>query len=86
MFLIYLIYIHLKFGECLKCYYFTSDFKCKNNKFCEEYEKYFEGKRSQFKNAFQVVNYIKNNKIPIKFYFNFTDTPAKNYKEIMDYI
>lgn len=79
-------YIHLKFGNCIKMYNFTPDFITKHPLFAREYANYFMGRVSQFKNPFQVVNYVYKNKIPVHFYYNFTDTPAKNRSEIMDYL
>jgi hypothetical protein len=55
--------------------------------FAREYQNYFELKaEAQFKNPFQVVSYAYANKIPVHFYYNFTDTPAKSEKEIMAYL
>lgn len=47
---------------------------------------YWDGKRTAFKNPFQVVSYAFNNKIPVHFYYNFTDTPAKDRQEITEYL
>jgi hypothetical protein len=80
-------YIHLKFGDARKHYFFTSDFVEKYPVFSKEYAKYFDyNNEAQFKNPFQIVAYAYKNKIPVHFYYNFTDTPAKNEKEIMDYL
>lgn len=80
-------YIHLKFGDARKCYNFTADFKAKYPLFAKEYAKYFMDKStSQFENPFQIVNYVFENKIPVHFYYNFTDTPAGDQKEIMEYL
>lgn len=84
-------YIHLKFGDCRKNYHFNNDFIEKYPDFVREFAKYFEGSRyesneSKFKTPFAVVAYVYKNKIPVHFYYNFTDTPAKNLKEIMAYL
>ena len=79
-------YIHLKFGDCRKMYYFTQDFIEKYPEFAEEYKKYFNGQDTQFKNAFMVASHVFNNKIPVHFYYNFTDAPARGRKDIMDYL
>lgn len=80
-------YIHLKFGDVRKCYFFTKDFREKYPIFAREYSKYFSGdKTAQFKSPFQIVAYVYENKIPVLFYYNFTDTPAENEKEIMEYL
>lgn len=80
-------YIHLKFGDARKNYFFTTSFLEKYPLFAREYAKYFNySKEAQFKNPFQIVAYVYKNKIPVHFYYNFTDTPAKNEKEIMAYL
>ena len=80
-------YIHLKWGDCVKAYNFTDDFTEKYPLFASEYRKYWEGGiHRQFKNPFQIVNYVYENNIPIHFYYNFTDMPAKSQKEIIKYL
>ncbi len=79
-------YIHLKFGDCVKSYNFTSDFREKYPQFVKAYEMYWDNKHTAFKNPFQVVSYAFNNKIPVHFYYNFTDTPAKSRYEIIAYL
>ena len=79
-------YIHLKFGDCIKAYNFTPDFKLKYPKFTKAYEMYWDGKRIAFKNPFQVVSYAFNNNIPINWYYNFTDEPAGDRAEIIQYL
>ena len=84
-------YIYLKFGDCRKNYHFNSDFARKYPDFTIEFERYFEGSltegnQSKFKTPFAVVEYVYKNKIPVHFYYNYTDTPAKNKKEIMAYL
>lgn len=80
-------YIHLKFGDVRKMYYFTPDFVKKYPTFTSEYEKYFDGhKDAKFKNPFQIVAYVYKNEIPVHFYYNFTETPAKGFDEIMEYL
>lgn len=80
-------YIHLKFGDARKKYNFTSEFIKQNKKFCEEYIKYFNEEVSKFENVFQIVFFAKNNEIPVDlFYYNYTDTPAEDYDEIIEYL
>ena len=79
-------YIHLKFGDCRKKYFFTKELEEKYPDFTEEYTKYFQGMPSSFENPFQVISYVFNNNIPIHFYFNFTDKPATTRQEITDYL
>ncbi len=80
-------YIHLKFGDARKMYCFTEELKKFYPNFCEEYKKYWDGDmQSRFHNAFQVVAYVYDLKLPIHFYYNFTDTPVKNKKEVIDYL
>lgn len=78
-------YIHLKFGDARKAYNFTEEFIAKYPDFSKGYERYWEGKQSPFQNALQVISYVYNNKIPVHFYFNFTDTPVKNRVEAVAY-
>lgn len=80
-------YIHLKFGDARKMYFFTEGFRNKYPLFAKEYAKYFSDKStSQFENPFQIVNYVFEHEIPVHFYYNFTDTPAKDQKEIIEYL
>lgn len=79
-------YIHLKFGDVRKNYHFNKDFIEKYPDFVREFAKYFEFKESKFKSPFAIVAYVYKNKIPVHFYYNYTDTPAKNQKEIMAYL
>lgn len=79
-------YIHLKFGDARKRYNFTDVFIREYPKFAKEYANYFNHEDSVFQNPFQIVSYVYNNRIPVKFYYNFTDTPAKSKNEIMNYL
>ncbi len=79
-------YIHLKFGDALKHYHFTPEFIKENPEFSREYKKYWDGEKSEFKNPFQIVRYAYANYIPVNFYYNFTDTPATDEQEIIDYL
>ena len=82
-------YIHLKFGHAMKCFFFTNEFRKQYPEFCEKYENYFFGEKPEnaFHDAFEVVAGAKALKLPANFfYFNFTDTPAKSYKEIESYL
>ena len=79
-------YIHLKFGDCRKNYHFNKDFIEKYPDFVREFASYSEGSQSKFKTPFAVVAYVYKHKIPVHFYYNFTDTPAKSEQEIMAYL
>lgn len=79
-------YIHLKFGDVRKMFNFTQAFREKYPKFVVEFTNYFMDRKSKFKNPFQIVSYVYNKKLPVHFYYNFTDTPAKNKREIMEYL
>lgn len=80
-------YIHLKWGDCVKMYNFTDKFIKDYPYFTEQYRKYWDcDETCDFKDVSDVVNYVFKNKIPVHFYFNFTDTPAKSKKEIINWI
>jgi hypothetical protein len=79
-------YIHLKWGDARKAYNFTKDFTEQYPGFVKEYEKYAAREYSKFDNAFQVATYVFNNEIPVHFYFNFTDKPAKDRTEVESYL
>lgn len=70
-------YIHLKFWDCRKAHNFTDDFAEKHPNFCKEYYKYFNYEKSIFKNPFDVIFYVFRYKLPVEFYFNYTDKPCK---------
>lgn len=78
-------YIHLKFGDCRKCYNFTKEFIKTYPKFTEQYSKYFMGEESLFKSPLEVINYIVYFKIPVSFYKNFTDEPC-THREAQEYL
>jgi len=87
-------YIHLKFGDCVKAYNFTKDFIEKYPEFATRYQHYFEHGANKhasfdkkgFASAFEVVAYAFKKEIPVHFYYNFTDEPAKDYDEIIAYL
>ncbi len=79
-------YIHLKFGDVRKNYNFTTEFTKQYPDFVREFANYFGMRESKFRSPFAIVAYAYKNKIPVHFYYNFTDTPAKNLKEIMAYL
>lgn len=80
-------YIHLKFGDARKAYNFTDKFRKEHPTFCAEYEKYWLGDVTcKFEDPLQIVNYVEMWNIPVGFYFNFTDTPAKNIAEVKEYL
>lgn len=79
-------YIHLKFGEARKCYNFTDKLRNKYPEFCKEYELYWVGnKNCRFKAPLEIAQYVDMFDIPVTFYFNFTDTVAKNIGEVYSY-
>jgi hypothetical protein len=82
-------YIHLKFGDCRKAYHFTKKFTKEHLDFAEKYQRYFEKSQESwedFKSPFAVVAYAFKKKIPVHFYYNFTDTPATDYDDIIAYL
>lgn len=80
-------YIHLKFGEMQKMYNFTEKFVKKYPNFCAEYKKYWAGDETcRFKNPLQIAQYIDRYDIPVRLYFNYTDTPVKNMAEVYEYL
>jgi hypothetical protein len=79
-------YIHLKFGDARKYYYFTGEFTKEYPEFTREYSRYFERQPSQFTNPFSIVAYVYKHNLPVHFYYNFTDTPAIDEQEIMAYL
>lgn len=80
-------YIHLKWGDCVKMYNFTDELIEKYPLFTTEYKKYWDNDDTcQFKNPYQIINYVFDNDIPINFYFNFTDTPVYDREDIIEYL
>lgn len=77
-------YIHAKFGDLRKMYNFTQALRELYPRFCEEYIKYWNGEYSVFKQPQQIVKYVDENKIPVHFYFNYTDEPA-TIQDMYDY-
>jgi hypothetical protein len=77
-------YIHAKFGDLRKAYNFTPELKKLYPKFCEEYAKYWNGEFCRFQQPQQIVKYVDENKIPVHFYFNYTDEPA-TIQDMYDY-
>lgn len=70
-------YIHLKFGNAWKMYNFTENFKKNNTYFVEQYVKYWNQDTSGiFSSASDVIEYIRDNNVPVHLYFNYTDEPA----------
>lgn len=79
-------YIHFKFWDLRKSYNFTKEFCEKYPVFAEEFWKYFDYEESIFKNPREIVLYVYNYKIPVYFYFNFTDTPCYNKQDAIRYL
>lgn len=86
-------YIHLKFGDCRKAYNFTKKFIKEHSDFAKQYQNYFQngsryrsGSFDGFSSPFAVVAYAFKKQIPVHFYYNFTDKPAKDYNEIIEYL
>lgn len=80
-------YIHLKFGRMQKAYNFTDKFRSEHPNFVAEYEKHWEGDDTcQFKTPMDIAMYVDIFNIPVRFYFNYTDTPAKDITEVYSYL
>lgn len=80
-------YIHLKFGDARKCYHFTEEFEREYPEFADEYKRYWNYEENCiFDNVTDIVNYVFHKKIPVHFYFNYTDTPAESKEEIINWI
>jgi hypothetical protein len=79
-------YIHFKFWDLRKSYNFTKEFCEKYPVFAEEFWKYFDYEESVFKNPREIVLYVYNYKIPVYFYFNFSDTPCYNKQDAIKYL
>ncbi len=75
-------YIHLKFGDARKMYNFTDSFIKEYPRFAEEYERYWNKEESLFNNAYSIIKYVQDFKIPVNLYFNFTDKPATTKQAI----
>ena len=79
-------YIHFKFWDLRKSYNFTKEFCEKYPVFAEEFWKYFDYEESIFKNPREIVLYVYYYKIPVYFYFNFSDTPCYNKQDAIRYL
>lgn len=79
-------YIHFKFWNLRKAYHFTKEFCEKYPIFSDEFWKFFDYEKSIFTNPLEIVLYVYNYKIPVYFYFNFTDTPCYNKQEAIKYL
>lgn len=79
-------YIHFKFWDLRKSYNFTKEFCEKYPVFAEEFWKYFDYEESVFKNPREIVLYVYYYKIPVYFYFNYTDTPCYNKQDAIRYL
>lgn len=80
-------YIHLKFGDMRKAYYFTDEFVAKHPEFCKEYKKYWVRDEScRFKSPLHILSYVDDYNIPVHFYYNYTDTPADSIADIYAYL
>lgn len=69
-------YIHAKFGDLRKMYNFTPELRKLYPGFCKEYGKYWDREFGAFQQPQQIVKYVDEYKIPVHFYFNYTDEPA----------
>lgn len=79
-------YIHIKFGQMRKCYNFTNKFMEQYPNFVAEYEKYWEGDDScKFNTPMDIAVYVDTFNVPVRFYFNYTDTPVKDITEVYKY-
>lgn len=87
-------YIHLKWGDCVKMYNFTEDFIEKYPDFVKRYSHYYNNWGSReasrkgigFSSPFEVVAYVFKKNIPVHFYYNYTDKPAEDYDDIINYL
>lgn len=80
-------YIHLKFGDMRKMYHFTDEFRSKHPTFCAEYKKYWDrDPKCKFEDPMMIANYVEMWGVPVHFYFNYTDKPAKNIHEVRAYL
>lgn len=79
-------YIHLKFGRMQKCYNFTDKFRESHPNFCAEYEKYWNGEDGLFKTPLDIAQYVDVCNVPVRFYYNYTDTPSKDITDVYEYI
>lgn len=79
-------YIHFKFWDLRKSYNFTKEFCEKYPVFSEEFGKYFDFEESVFTNPLEIVLYVYNYKIPVYFYYNFSDTPCYNKQDAIRYL
>ena len=79
-------YIHFKFWDLRKRYNFTKEFYDKYPVFSEEFWKYFDWEESVFTNPREIVLYVYNYKIPVYFYFNYTDEPCYNKQDAIRYL
>ncbi len=87
-------YIHLKFGDARKCYNFTEQFKKDYPEFTARYVDYFDNGASKlnsslkkgFRSPYELVAYAFKKEIPVHFYYNYTDEPAKGYDDIIKYL
>lgn len=79
-------YIHLKWGDMRKAFNFTEEFKNKHPNFYKEYRKYWnDDPTCKFHTPLQIAQYVDMFNIPVRFYFNFTDTPVHNMTEMYEY-
>ena len=79
-------YIHLKFGDMRKMYFFTKEFQEEHPNFCKEYQKYWNNDPTcRFKSPLEIAQYVDMFNIPVEFYYNYTDTPSKDITDVYDY-
>ncbi len=78
--------IHLKFGDMRKHTNFTEEFSAKHPNFVKEYFKYMDGEQSLFNDPLEIVNYVEMYGLDIHFYFNMSDTPAKDLDDVRAYL
>lgn len=79
-------YIHIKFGRMQKAYNFTDKLIKSHPNFCNEYIKYWNGEKDcKFKTPLQIARYVDIYEVPVRFYFNYTDTPVEDITEVYEY-
>ena len=78
--------IHFKFGDCRKQYFFTAEFEKQHPRFCEEFAKYWEGRKSLFSDPLAVVNYIETFDLPVRLYSNYVDEEFADFDAVREWL
>jgi len=68
-------------------YNFTTEFRAKYPNFCKEYEKYWTNDDTgRLKTPLEIAQYVDMFEVPVRFYFNMTDTPVKDITDVYSYL